>query len=330
MEKKTFEISLEKGKPPVNVRWHARGHMGFDGVGKMVVSLMTMVNQHCETETFGDSTGAGVFGAEKEGAPTMTDNAISREKIESFHKPKIFEVKVIGDPTIAGVTANTNENTIFLVNAKDPEEIARKLGLGPSRVIAVDATTIALAEMKKIGSKATFPNTAVLGAFVHIFPFITLDELSAAIKQKYGGRGEETVTANIACAKRGFEEAKFFDGRGTDVPKAKIVAPKLLRWDEMLPGAAVWATGNMDEIKTGDWRVKRIVPFSKNCIGCHKCLIVCPEDVIVATEDADGVMKIIVIDLEYCKGCGLCKNICPQNAFLFKNEATEKQKDEQK
>lgn len=338
MDNKNFEILIEKGATPINIRWHARGHMGFDNVGKMIVSLMALKNANSETETFGDASGAGVFGAEKEGAPTITDNALSFEKIESFAKPKKFDVKVIADTTIEGVTVNTDETTIFLVNAKDPEEIARTIGLGPSRVIAVDATSIALVEMKKTGSKTAFPNTAVMGAFIHIFPFISLEELCGVIKQKYRGRGEDSVEANIACAKRGYEEAKFFDGRGTDVPKAKMVAPKLLNWDELLPGGALWANGNMDEIKTGDWRTSRPIRVDEmnadkillgikktRCTDCMVCVECCPENCILVENE-----KVVGIDLDYCKGCGICNNVCPFGAIGIMPEAKAKAKEKEK
>ena len=335
MDNKNFEIRIEKGTPPVNIRWHARGHMGFDNVGKMIVSLIAGKKINVETETFGDASSSPLFGAEKEGAPTITDNAISYDPIESLCKPKKFEVKVIADTTIEGVTANTDETTIFLVNAKDPEEIARKIGLGASRVIAVDATAIAITEMKKVGSKTTFPNTAVMGAFIHIFPFISLEELCAVIKQKYRGRGEESVEANIACAKRGYEEAKFFDGRGTDIPKAKLARPKLLNWDEMLPGAAIYSTGNMDENKTGDWRTNRPIRVDEmnaekillgikktRCTDCMICVECCPEDCILVK---DG--KVIGIDLDYCKGCGICNDVCPFGAIGMMTEEKAKSKD---
>jgi pyruvate ferredoxin oxidoreductase delta subunit len=337
MNNKNFEIQIEKGTPPVNFRWHARGHMGFENVGTMIVSLMAAKKIHSETETSGDASSSPLFGAEKEGKPKETDNTISYDPIESFCKPKIFDVKIIADTTIEGVTANTNEETIFVVNAKDPEEVARQIGLGPSRVIAVDATAIAIAEMKKIGSKATFPNTAVMGAFIHIFPFISPEELYAVIKQKYRGRGEEVVDANITCAKRGYEEAKFFDGRGTDVSKAKIGAPKLLRWDEMLPGAAVYATGNMDENHTGSWRTSRPIRVDEmnaekilaglkktRCTNCMICVACCPEDCILVENE-----KVVGINLDYCKGCGICNDVCPFGAIGIKPEEKAKKDDKE-
>lgn len=44
------------------------------------------------------------------------------------------------------------------------------------------------------------------------------------------------------------------------------------------------------------------------CIGCGKCLYVCPEDCIVH----DGVPYYI--DAHRCRSCGNCREVCPVGA----------------
>lgn len=44
------------------------------------------------------------------------------------------------------------------------------------------------------------------------------------------------------------------------------------------------------------------------CIGCGKCLYVCPQDCIVH----DGVPYYI--DAHRCIGCGNCREVCPVGA----------------
>ena len=45
------------------------------------------------------------------------------------------------------------------------------------------------------------------------------------------------------------------------------------------------------------------------CIGCGKCLYVCPEDCIVH----DGVPYYI--EPGKCRGCGSCAQVCPVSAI---------------
>lgn len=48
---------------------------------------------------------------------------------------------------------------------------------------------------------------------------------------------------------------------------------------------------------------------TEKCIGCRKCLSVCPQDAITLT---DGKA---VIDKRKCIGCGRCLRVCPASAI---------------
>lgn len=308
---------IEPGHPPITIRWHARGNQGAVGASALLVTLAARLGY--------GATSAPVFGAEKEGAPITVFNRFAAEEIEAFYTPPKLDVIVIVDPTIAGVTAGSHDKTIFVVNTeKDPEVIARELKLGPARIITVNATTIALAEMKKIGSKAAYPNTTVLGALLHVFPFISLESLSEELHEAYEEKGEKMIGANIAAATRGFKEAKEFDGRGTDIPKAIINPPKLPDWTEILPGGGCPANGSSVANLTGTWRTKRPIRVVKNCTDCLVCVEACPEHSILVTED---MQRILMINLDHCKGCGICAKVCPSNAIGLMDEQRAKKND---
>ncbi len=49
------------------------------------------------------------------------------------------------------------------------------------------------------------------------------------------------------------------------------------------------------------------------CIGCGKCLIVCPHEVFALCDD-----KANIINLDACMECGACVKNCPVNALSVK------------
>jgi Na+-translocating ferredoxin:NAD+ oxidoreductase subunit B len=60
-----------------------------------------------------------------------------------------------------------------------------------------------------------------------------------------------------------------------------------------------------------DGGAKRIaVIVEADCIGCTKCILVCPVDAIVG---ASGMMHTVVSNL--CTGCDLCAPVCPTDCI---------------
>jgi heterodisulfide reductase subunit A len=49
------------------------------------------------------------------------------------------------------------------------------------------------------------------------------------------------------------------------------------------------------------------------CIGCNKCLMVCPFNAIEELELRDR--KIVQVIESVCKGCGICEATCPIDAI---------------
>ena len=49
--------------------------------------------------------------------------------------------------------------------------------------------------------------------------------------------------------------------------------------------------------------------LADKCVGCGKCLAVCPEDAIIGKEG-----YIHMVDQDMCEHCGKCLAVCPQNA----------------
>lgn len=55
---------------------------------------------------------------------------------------------------------------------------------------------------------------------------------------------------------------------------------------------------------------RKVVRNDKECVGCGKCVFICPYDAIKAEP-----FSTPTTDLEKCMGCGACQIICPHNAI---------------
>lgn len=51
-----------------------------------------------------------------------------------------------------------------------------------------------------------------------------------------------------------------------------------------------------------------------NCVGCNKCMKICPVDSIVGSFN-----YIHTVMLDTCIGCGLCLNVCPTECITLKD-----------
>jgi len=58
---------------------------------------------------------------------------------------------------------------------------------------------------------------------------------------------------------------------------------------------------------------RKAVWISKDCVGCGKCVFICPYDAIKAEPFSSPT-----IDVEKCVGCGACQMVCPQHAIQVK------------
>lgn len=101
---------------------------------------------------------------------------------------------------------------------------------------------------------------------------------------------------------------------------------KLLGWDEIMPGACLFAFGeeikenvaqtprdsrkysdnNSHQAHVSDWRVTKPVFNSDHCINCQFCWVYCPDMSIISKDK-----KMVEVDYDHCKGCGICAEVCP-------------------
>ena len=62
----------------------------------------------------------------------------------------------------------------------------------------------------------------------------------------------------------------------------------------------------------------------ESCVGCGKCMKVCPVDALyyANAETGTGLPKVEVHE-EDCLGCGICSRVCPGHAIHFQERAEQ-------
>jgi Na+-translocating ferredoxin:NAD+ oxidoreductase subunit B len=127
----------------------------------------------------------------------------------------------------------------------------------------------------------------------------------------------DAVLPQTQCQRCGFESCR---------PYAEALANGDTSADLCPPGgetvraqlrALTQATGVDEPIHTHEpMRLAYIV--EEDCIGCTKCIRVCPVDAIVG---AQGVMHTVVGP--WCSGCDLCAPVCPTNCIDMRVRSDE-------
>ena len=101
------------------------------------------------------------------------------------------------------MTAGTDENTVFLVNSSlTPGEMQKKLGVKSTKIYTVDATKIAIDSFGK-----PIPNMPMTGALLAAEPFMELDELKAAMQEKFSKKfSQAVVEGNLRAVEQAYNE----------------------------------------------------------------------------------------------------------------------------
>lgn len=67
---------------------------------------------------------------------------------------------------------------------------------------------------------------------------------------------------------------------------------------------------------------KGFVYTNENCIGCNKCISVCPVITANRAVEKDG-STVIEVDGDKCIGCGACFDACEHNARSYYDDTEE-------
>lgn len=181
------------------VRIHGRGGQGVVTGAEMLSIAAFLETRHAQAFPS--------FGSERTGAPVVAFCRIDDKEIRLREPIMEPDALIIQDPTLlfqVDVFAGLKPEGYIIINTNKTFE---ELGLGeyakkfrPERLLTVSATDLAL---KHVGRPV--PNVPLLGAFAAASGLISIDSVSAAIRDKFSGKVAE---GNIAAAAEAYQIAK--------------------------------------------------------------------------------------------------------------------------
>jgi len=191
-------------KNVLEIRWHGRGGQGAKTAAAMVAEVAVEAGKYAQA--------APEYGAEREGAPIKAYTRISTAPIRVHDAIYFPDVIIVLDDTLLdteSVQSGLVEGGLVLVNTRQaPGDVRAKLGLGKAEIHTIDATSIALDEIKR-----PIPNTVMIGALASVTDVVDIPHIKKSIEKKLGAKlSEEMLQGNMRALDRASEEVRGDDG----------------------------------------------------------------------------------------------------------------------
>jgi pyruvate ferredoxin oxidoreductase gamma subunit len=291
-------------KEMVEIRWHGRGGQGAVTSAELVALAAIREGKYAQAMPS--------FGPERRGAPVLAFNRVNiANPIRARAPVSEPDVVVVLDPGllyITDVTLGLKRDGALVINSPKKMDDLKSEFSGPWNLAVVNGTAIA---SDILG--VPIVNTAMIGALVKVTEVIKLASLEEPIKERFGVRAKNNVTA---CQKA-YDDVVIAEPSAVSSGKLKSFPSEVLpKWQEILPGCVVVEPGNASEYRTGDWRSQHPEFEYEKCNKCGLCYIFCPEGCI--EPKGDDYFKA---NQYYCKGCGICAKECPKNVITMIKEA---------
>jgi pyruvate ferredoxin oxidoreductase gamma subunit len=179
----------------IEVRFHGRGGQG--AVTSAELMALAAIDEGQYAQAFPS------FGPERRGAPVVAFLRVSQTPIRIRSKVYEPDVVVVLDPTlldIVDVAAGLKSKGLVIINTpKSFEQLRKDYGF-KGRLAAVDATKIALEEMK-----VPITNTTMLGALIRAAGLTRLDSMDNPLAGRFGRIAER----NKRAMQRAFDETQI-------------------------------------------------------------------------------------------------------------------------
>jgi len=185
----------------IEIRWHARGGQGAVTASKILASAVIEEGKYAQSNPD--------YGAERSGAPLRAYNRLSEKPITLHCMVLHPDIVIVVDPTLLKTVPfleGTDENAILLINTdKSPQEVREKYGIEGRKIYTVDATKIAMEELKR-----PLMNVPMLGALVKVLNgLVDIKTVEEDIRKAFGKKiSENALQANIRALHRAYEEVR--------------------------------------------------------------------------------------------------------------------------
>ena len=151
------------------------------------------------------------FGPERRGAPVTAYVRVDGKAIINRSPIVAADYVIVLDPHLFkmfNLLSGLKRNGFAVLNwDKRPEEISKLIGLDPTRIFRIDASTISEETYGKTPIPIT--NIAMLGAFASVSEAIRLESILKALEQFFSGGGLEKAKKTAMVAFEKTEEAKI-------------------------------------------------------------------------------------------------------------------------
>ncbi len=171
----------------IEIRMHGRGGQGAVVASEMLARAAVKDGMHASAFPF--------FGVERRGCPVTAFCRIDDKPIRihaGIYEP---DYVIVLDPSLMNMVdvfqGLKPEGKVLINTTRTKEDLGIRV---PNKVVTVDATGIAL--KRGLGSETSpIVNTAIVGAFVRMFPKISIDSLLASVKEAAPVKKEENAFA---------------------------------------------------------------------------------------------------------------------------------------
>jgi pyruvate ferredoxin oxidoreductase gamma subunit len=146
------------------------------------------------------------FGAARMGAPMNAFVRIDDKPVRLRSQVYNPDYLVVVDATLMrgfDCYVGFKDDGVAIVNEREGMEIPKPKG--KQKVYVVPGNTIS---MDITGGKTLLVNTVLLGAYAAATGQLGLEDLTKAIQERFGDKGEKIVAMNVDAAKKGFDFIK--------------------------------------------------------------------------------------------------------------------------
>ena len=191
-------------KDLTEIRWHGRGGQGAVTAAKILAE--SAIRAGSFIQAFPE------YGPERAGAPVRSFTRISKGPIYTHSQITNPDIVLVLDATLldtVDVTEGLSEEGALIVNTPEsPSAIREKLGIKKAKVYTVNATDIAIKELKR-----NIPNTPMIAAIARATGIVGFEAVKKSFEENYSKKfKKEIIEANLRAMDAAYKLVKSEQG----------------------------------------------------------------------------------------------------------------------